>query len=57
MPLPRKVHAVVFDMDGLLFNTEAIYRELTEAGAETVIRRWADPMPVLAALAEWADVD
>jgi HAD superfamily hydrolase (TIGR01509 family) len=25
MPLPRKAQAVVFDMDGLLFNTEAIY--------------------------------
>jgi HAD superfamily hydrolase (TIGR01509 family) len=30
---------------------------LTEAGAETVIRRWAGLMPVLAALSEWADVD
>lgn len=28
---------------------------LTEAGAETVIRRWADLAPVLAALAEWAE--
>jgi beta-phosphoglucomutase-like phosphatase (HAD superfamily) len=27
MPLPRRVQAVVFDMDGLLFNTEAIYRD------------------------------
>lgn len=27
---------------------------LTEAGAETVIRRWADFRPVLAALSEWA---
>jgi HAD superfamily hydrolase (TIGR01509 family) len=33
MPLPRKVHAVVFDMDGLLFNTEAIYRDATLAVA------------------------
>ncbi len=28
---------------------------LTEAGAETVIRRWADLQPVLAALSEWAE--
>lgn len=28
---------------------------LTEAGAETVIRRWADLKSVLAALAEWAE--
>ena len=30
---------------------------LTEAGAETVIRRWADLPAVLSALTEWADVD
>jgi HAD superfamily hydrolase (TIGR01509 family) len=30
---------------------------LTEAGAETVIRRWADLPPVLAALSEWSEVD
>ncbi|WP_024513680.1 HAD family phosphatase [Bradyrhizobium sp. Tv2a-2] len=29
MTLPRKAQAVVFDMDGLLFNTEAIYRDAT----------------------------
>ncbi|MBX3575978.1 MAG: HAD family hydrolase [Rhizobiaceae bacterium] len=28
---------------------------LTEAGAETVIRRWAELKPVLAALVEWSD--
>jgi HAD superfamily hydrolase (TIGR01509 family) len=28
---------------------------LTEAGAETVIRRWRDLPPVLAALSEWVD--
>jgi HAD superfamily hydrolase (TIGR01509 family) len=33
MPLPRKPQAVVFDMDGLIFNTEAIYRDATIAVA------------------------
>jgi beta-phosphoglucomutase-like phosphatase (HAD superfamily) len=28
---------------------------LTEAGAETVIRRWADLQGVLAALSEWSE--
>ena len=28
---------------------------LTDAGAETVIRRWAELKPVLAALAEWSE--
>jgi HAD superfamily hydrolase (TIGR01509 family) len=27
MPLPRKAHAVVFDMDGLIFDTESLYRD------------------------------
>ena len=30
---------------------------LTEAGAETVIRRWADLQPVIAALSEWSEAD
>ncbi len=30
---------------------------LTEAGAETVIRRWPDLHPVIAALSEWSDAD
>jgi HAD superfamily hydrolase (TIGR01509 family) len=30
---------------------------LTEAGAETVIRRWADLPAVLAALAEWSELE
>jgi HAD superfamily hydrolase (TIGR01509 family) len=33
MKLPRKAQAVVFDMDGLLFNTEELYRDATMAAA------------------------
>jgi HAD superfamily hydrolase (TIGR01509 family) len=31
--LPRSVHAVVFDMDGLIFNTEELYRDAAMAAA------------------------
>jgi HAD superfamily hydrolase (TIGR01509 family) len=31
--LPREVHAVVFDMDGLIFNTEDLYRDAVMAVA------------------------
>ena len=35
MKLPRKARAVVFDMDGLIFNTEALCRDaVMEAAAE-----------------------
>jgi HAD superfamily hydrolase (TIGR01509 family) len=33
MKLPRKAQAVVFDMDGLIFNTEALYRDAAMAAA------------------------
>jgi HAD superfamily hydrolase (TIGR01509 family) len=35
MKLPRRAHAVVFDMDGLIFNTEELYRDATMAAATT----------------------
>lgn len=34
MKLPRRPAAVVFDMDGILFNTEALYRDALFAAAE-----------------------
>jgi HAD superfamily hydrolase (TIGR01509 family) len=34
MILPRKVLAVVFDMDGLIFDTETLYRDVHIAAAE-----------------------
>jgi HAD superfamily hydrolase (TIGR01509 family) len=34
--LPRKVHAVIFDMDGLIFNTEEIYRDAVMTSAADI---------------------
>lgn len=36
MTLPRQPHAVVFDMDGLIFDSETLYREAATAAAATL---------------------
>ena len=50
MTLPRRVEAVVFDMDGLLVDTEVIYRDvMIEAAGLGVAYR---AKPVVAAQAD-----
>lgn len=42
MSLPRAVHAVVFDMDGLLVDTEVVSRQVMNQAAEAVGHRLPD---------------
>ena len=47
MTLPRQPHAVVFDMDGLIFDSETLYREAATAAEVAAIEAGMDQHAVM----------